>query len=673
MRIGPRRLAPLTVAIALALASVPAYALSLGEIEVTSSLGQPLRARVPVSASPGEDLSADCISVVRSDPFGGDSQGLIASARVELRKIAGKNLLLVSSALPVEEPVARLLLRVSCTDGGSIYRDYTLLLDPPQYQTARAAPLQLPQAPPPPQNRYTQQLFSGIDEHVVQEGDTLDSIVKNRYPYNPRLQRRLRKLIASANSDVLPTPESPLPATGTPLLIPELPVLAQEVQAPKAKPKARRGATRPAKPKPQIALPQAETEPLAAAPQVVPPSGGRPEFVLRLSRSSIDVSRPVSEDERASLRERQRLLDADDLTATMLSLQHEMRQMRAEVEALKAQLRQQGGSLEGASPAATPVTPPAAVAKPDAATVPETSAPKWYEQWTPLAERWWWVLPVAALGGLLLAMLRRRRSSRIEEAFDAPIPAPHAMTQAPTIAPTQAPVTVAPKPAAERIEAAHQAREQDVQARYLADRFPELAEADIALSDTDAVVEQSRVYFMEDGAADKAIELLEYTTAKYPDQPKPWLALLEIYRQMKMKGAFEKQAIAFRDRFRDIGEWRKVQAIGRALDPQNELYAAEPGTESQEEAVAAEQAPSGQTEGDQLRAQNWLDIPLDFTPALRGEKLRSELLSELPEDRPEPKVPGQSGAPVLDFDFDFDSDQAQKERVEPKLARKPAP
>ncbi len=664
----PRRLiSPLAAAIALSLPGSLSHALSLGDIEVSSSLGQPLRARVPVTLQAGEELSADCISVVRADPFGGDANGLIATARVEMRQAVGRTVLFVSSPQAIVEPLARLLLRVSCADGGSVYREYTLLLDPPQYQAARAEPLVQPQAPPPPSSRYTNQILSGINEYTVRDGDTLNSIVKNRYPYNPRLQRRLRQAIAAANSDVLPSVDSPMPEAGTPLLIPELP------PAPAAKPKPR------IKPK-RIARAQTPSDTQQAAPASPPPTDvltpsapaprlatrAAPEFVLRLSRSAIDTTRPVSDAERASLRERQRLLDADDLTASMLALQHEMRQMKAEVEALKSQLRQQTGAPAAATVAGT--------AQPQAAAPAETgSQANWYERWTPLAQKYWWALPAIALAGLLAAMLhRRRRTSRVEEFVDAPHSA-RMPTQAPTIAP--APVTASPltatgaHPMPPKSETAQASREHDVQARYLADRFPELAEAGIELSNTDAVVEQSRVYFMEDGAADKAIELLEYTTTKYPEQSKPWLALLEIYRQMKMKGAFEKHALAFRDRFKDAAQWSKVCSIGRALDPQNSLYA--PTGDEPPAVAVAENNVSGAQETGQPGAQNWLDIPLDFTPALRGESLRSELLSELPEDRPEPKVPGQREVQSIDFELDLGNDKTEQERVEPKLARGP--
>lgn len=670
----PRKLAsPIVAAIALSLPVAPTHALSLGEIEVSSSLGQPLRARVPVSLRAGEDLSPDCISVVRADPFGGEANGLIANARVELRNLAGKSVLFVSSMQAVDEPLARLLLRVSCSDGGSIYREYTLLLDPPQYQTARAEPLRLPKTPPaPPPSAYTQQIFSGINEYTVQDGDTLDSIVKQRYPYNPRLQRRLREAIATANSDVLPSVDSPLPQPGTPLLVPELPTPPPVAKAPRAraaKPK-RLARAQPSAPMPS-APPAALTERQPPSPQPRAETDSQ-EFVLRLSRSALDTNRPVSDEERVSLRERQRLLDADDLTASMLSLQHEMRQMKAEVEALKAQLRQQGASV------GTPVAgTPAGVAQPAAAAAvtDNAAAPNWYERWTPLAQQFWWVLPGMALGGLLIAMLRRRRSAVAREAFETAMPIARPVTQGSTVAPpsptTVAPSTQAPRPSASGVETAQATRELDVQARYLADRFPELPEAGIDLANTDAVVEQSRVYFMEDGAADKAIELLEYTTSKHPDQPKPWLALLEIYRQMKMKGAFEKHAISFRDRFKDIGQWKKVCAIGRSLDPQNALYAL-PAGETAQEPAASESSAGEQPEGELLSAQNWLDIPLDFTPALRGEKLRSELLSELPQDRAEPKVPEQLGVHTIDFDLGLQNDQSEPERVEPKLARRPS-
>lgn len=117
------------VAIALALLATPfALALSLGEAAPQSSLGQPLRVAVPISAAPGQSLTAACVHVI-ADAAGSSGPPRLLTGRVTIDRAAAPQQLLVTTVRPVDEPIVRLAVQVGCE--GSTRRDYVLLLDPP--------------------------------------------------------------------------------------------------------------------------------------------------------------------------------------------------------------------------------------------------------------------------------------------------------------------------------------------------------------------------------------------------------------------------------------------------------------------------------------------------------------------------------------------------------------
>jgi hypothetical protein len=114
---------------ALALLAAPcALALSLGDADAQSSLGQPLRVIVPIDASKAQSLTAACIHVI-ADAAGGSGPPRLLTGRVTIDPTAAGPQLLVTTARPVNEPVVRLAVQAGCD--GTTRRDYVLLLDPP--------------------------------------------------------------------------------------------------------------------------------------------------------------------------------------------------------------------------------------------------------------------------------------------------------------------------------------------------------------------------------------------------------------------------------------------------------------------------------------------------------------------------------------------------------------
>lgn len=110
-------------------------ALQLGKIVVTSSQGQQLNAEIEMMLTPGEDLSKLQTSLASKENY--ELQGIERLAihnniSVELQKNEkGLTVLKLKSTQPVPDPFLDLLIQVDSAKGRN-YREYTVLLDPPE-------------------------------------------------------------------------------------------------------------------------------------------------------------------------------------------------------------------------------------------------------------------------------------------------------------------------------------------------------------------------------------------------------------------------------------------------------------------------------------------------------------------------------------------------------------
>ena len=161
--------------------------------------------------------------------------------------------------------------------------------------------------------------------------------------------------------------------------------------------------------------------------------------------------------------------------------------------------------------------------------------------------------------------------------------------------------------------------------RYIEQRFPEIANGTIVLKEPDSVVKAARLFY-EDGAIARAIELLQYTIEESPASMKPWLALFEIFRLEGLPGEFAELAGRFRVRHGTSDNWRKVQHIGRELEPGNALYREAPLDHLETIGPAAAKRQASIT-FDPL-AENWLNAPMDFTTDALAASLRAGLLAD---------------------------------------------
>lgn len=127
----------LAVASALLVSGLPstAYAAGLGRLSVFSALGQPLRAEIEVTATREElaDMKARLASQETFKQAGLDYASSLLDIRFNLEKRPNGNAVIkLSSSRPINEPFLDMLLQLDWSSG-RLVREYTFLLDPPEY------------------------------------------------------------------------------------------------------------------------------------------------------------------------------------------------------------------------------------------------------------------------------------------------------------------------------------------------------------------------------------------------------------------------------------------------------------------------------------------------------------------------------------------------------------
>lgn len=138
----------------LSLAPASGYSLGIGEIKLRSALNQNLNAEIPLIMSKGDNASDIKVNLAPPDKF--DDAGVPWTSflsKIKFATITGANntvIIKLSSTEAVKEPFLDFLLQVNWPKG-SLYREFTVLLDPP----AAYQPLLIPENyNPEPVNAY---------------------------------------------------------------------------------------------------------------------------------------------------------------------------------------------------------------------------------------------------------------------------------------------------------------------------------------------------------------------------------------------------------------------------------------------------------------------------------------------------------------------------------------
>jgi len=132
------------IALILPTAGIP---LGLGDIELHSALNQPLDADIgllDVRSTPLDNIQVSLASSDEFEKMGLDRPSFLSSLEMELRQDAsGRQIIKLTSPQAIREPFIDVLLAVSWAQG-RLVKEYTLLLDPPVFLDASAAPINAP-------------------------------------------------------------------------------------------------------------------------------------------------------------------------------------------------------------------------------------------------------------------------------------------------------------------------------------------------------------------------------------------------------------------------------------------------------------------------------------------------------------------------------------------------
>jgi pilus assembly protein FimV len=192
------------------LATVPgvSLALGLGDIQLKSTLNAPLNAEIELIATP-EELASLRTTIASRDTFsryGLEYPAFLAGVQVRpVRLPDGRNVIQLTTTQPMTEPFATLLVEASWARGRNL-REYTVLLDPPVFAPAGAAPAPIaapttgegersgaitrpvpaptPAAPPVPAAAPPAPAApaSSQGSYAVRGGDSLSGIARRQYP-----------------------------------------------------------------------------------------------------------------------------------------------------------------------------------------------------------------------------------------------------------------------------------------------------------------------------------------------------------------------------------------------------------------------------------------------------------------------------------------------------------
>jgi len=145
-------------------APAAAWAAGLGRINVLSALGQPLNAEIEVVAlRPGEEdtLQARVAPLEAFTAAGIEPSAVLNSMRFAVERRDNRRILRVTTLQAVNDPFVELLVELQW-QSGRLVREYTFLLDPPEYKARDSAAARLEPAPKPAAPAAAACTFTGI-------------------------------------------------------------------------------------------------------------------------------------------------------------------------------------------------------------------------------------------------------------------------------------------------------------------------------------------------------------------------------------------------------------------------------------------------------------------------------------------------------------------------------
>ncbi|MEP7312776.1 MAG: FimV/HubP family polar landmark protein [Pseudomonadota bacterium] len=589
------------------------HALGLGDIQLKSTLNAPLDAEIELIGATPEELAGLKVQMASRDEFarhGLDYPSFLTGITLRtVRSGDGRNLIRLSSAGPITEPFATLLVEANWARGRYL-REYTVLLDPPVFTPAgataapvaaavtgggeRSGGIARPAAPavnpaPPPAEAAPRPAAApaGIsgDSYEVRRGDTLSRIAAGVVGSDAAEQRRAMIAIYRGNLSAFDGNINLL-RSGAVIRLPDPTAIAAispseataEVRRQAAAWQANRvaGGAAPAEDARLRLVPPPEAAPASpTAPSPAPTPGA--------AAASQALQQRVAELER-QLSESRRLLELR--SAELAQLQAQPGAAATPVPATPPAVEPPAVEPPAATPpvAETPAVPPAAAPTPAAPVAAEPAAPAGPSLVDRLKE--FWFVPAGLILLLLVILGLRKARARRENAFDRSLGGFGGDTGAardyssdtlplrkPNIGKDDESFLVEESGAHERPSFGGRTatRKVDVEEPTPLAASP-VADA-TGLEQGDPLAEAD--FHMAYGLYDQAADLVRLAIQREPQRRDLKLKLLEVFFVWGNKEQFLQTArdLAGTREQSQPGEWEKVVIMGKQLAPDDALFA----------------------------------------------------------------------------------------------------
>ncbi|MEO8203699.1 MAG: hypothetical protein ABI630_07530, partial [Betaproteobacteria bacterium] len=116
-----------------------AQALSLGEMQQQSALGEPFRVRLPYQLARDEEIEPECIRLRSARSEAGFDMPVMPLARARLEASGGRSYIILESSERVNEPILWLSVEVACRGASLLSREFIVFLDLPKPAARPAA------------------------------------------------------------------------------------------------------------------------------------------------------------------------------------------------------------------------------------------------------------------------------------------------------------------------------------------------------------------------------------------------------------------------------------------------------------------------------------------------------------------------------------------------------
>ncbi|WP_434634880.1 FimV/HubP family polar landmark protein [Chromobacterium sp. CV08] len=638
----------------------------LGKIYVRSNLGETLRADIEMTGVPPGEMDAVRVGLASIETFQAlnvDYSTSLSSLRFALNASARGAIIRVSSTQPINDPYLRFVVEAKAPSGRSV-REYTVLLDPANYAAGQNIVQDVPSYADSDQaSRYQAapsarpaRAAAAPAELRVRQGATLRSLAQRVRPKGASLRQTMAAL-AQANPDAF-SGDVNHPQPGSVLKVPP----ARKIKSLSAEQVA--GILGDAAP---AAQPGASADSQAGAA----PAG---KDVLKLA--------PGDAPDNARLNDLQQQINArekalQDATTRIAALEQQLRALQAgkpmPMPASSAMAAAAPASAAMAAPASVPAQAasapkPQAKPKPHAkpahvAVPPPPAKPSLLDRvlaYLPLVGGGIVAVGLLALLGVMIARRRAAASSLVAGSGSA---------------------TLGRSPAAPGPNTGGGGNS-------FMSNFTQAAGA-IDAGEVDPVAE-AEVYIAY-GRDQQAEDILKDALLKDPSRHEVRMKLMEVYAARPDPVSFERLAKEMHVAFDGKGVmWGRTVTLGRAIDPDNPLYQAEPESEpelaaatpgvmidldqelfggDQPAAVQAATEPAAAAaapeEADPLAAL--FDTPADGVEAAAPEAsaLDFDLEAMLPEEGAAAAgeaaaEPAPAEANLLDFDFNLEGAPAEE-------------